>query len=70
MVMEREYPDLLKEKFMVSQVLRRSEILFWSEDGRGDSQLYCRREYLGVVGVVVMLGMDSSELGIKEDFVL
>ena len=51
MVIEREYPDLLKEKFMVSQVLRRSEILFWSEDGRGDSQLYCRREYLGVVGV-------------------
>ena len=69
MVMEREYPVLLKEKFMVSQVLRRSEILFWSEDGRGDSQWYCRREYLGVVGVVVMLGTDSSELGIKEDFV-
>ena len=42
MVMDREYPVLLKEKFMVSQVLRRSVILLWSVDGRGDSQWYCR----------------------------
>ena len=55
MVIDREYPVLLKEEFMVSQVLRRSKILFWSGDGRGDSQWYCRRVYLGVAGVVVIL---------------
>ena len=70
MVTEREYPVLLKEEFMVSQVLRRSMILFWSGDGRGVSQWYCRRVYLGVVGAVVILGTDSSELGMKEDFFL
>ena len=70
MVTEREYPVLLKEEFMVSQVLRRSKILFWSGDGRGDSQWYCRRVYLGVVGAIAMQGTDSSELGMKDAFVL
>ena len=69
-VMERKCPLLLKEEFMVSHFFRVSVILFWSEVGRGDSQLYWRREYLGEQRVIVMLGTVSSELGINEAFVL
>ena len=69
MVTAREYPVLLKEKFIVSQVFRRSEILFWSGEGRGVSQWYCRRVYLGVVEAIEMQWTVSSELGMKEAFV-
>ena len=68
--MEREYPLLLKEEFMVSHFFRISVILFWSQVGRGESKFYWRREYLGEQGVIVMLGTVSSELEINEAFVL
>ena len=70
MVTAREYPVLLKEKFIVSQVFRRSEILFWSGEGRGVSQWYCSRVYLGVFGGIETHGTVSSELGMKEAFVV
>ena len=55
---------------MVSHFFRMSEILFWSEDGRGVSQWYWSREYLGEFRAITMLGIVSSELGMKEAFVL
>ena len=69
-VMDRACPVLLKEKFKTSHLLRISEILFWSGVERGFSQLNWRREYLGELGALMMLGTVSSELGIKEALVL
>ena len=68
-VMERECPLLLKEEFMVLHFFRVSVILFWSKVGRGDSQSYWRREYLGELGAIAMLRTVSSELWINEAFV-
>ena len=43
---------------------------FWAAVGRGEFQLYWRREYLGELGVIIVLGTASSELGMNEALVL